>query len=83
MESDESESLTSTRGPSRGSVAFVVSFVLGVFADMISKENKQEGDHTLNYDRYRPGGSGIAVHNASVYPCRGAKSYGASKNINH
>ena len=64
------EPLTSRAGPSRGSVAFVISLVVGVLADIISKENKQEWDNSLNYDRYRPGRSGIAVHDAPVYPCR-------------
>ena len=77
------EPLTSTTGPSRGSVAFVISLVVGVLADTISKENKQEWDNSLNYDRYRPGRSGIAVYDAPVYPCRCAKGYGAGKNINH
>jgi len=64
------EPLTSRAGPSRGSVAFVISLVVGVLADIISKENKQEWDNSLNYDRYRPSRSGIAVHDAPVYPCR-------------
>src|SRR6516165_430784 len=40
------EPLTSRAGPSRGSVAFVISLVVGVLADIISKENKQEWDNS-------------------------------------
>jgi len=70
VESDEGRTADFYNGAKPRMVAFVISLIVGVLADKISKENKQEWDNSLNYDRYRPGRSGIAVHDAPVYPCR-------------
>jgi hypothetical protein len=55
----------------------------GVLPDIISKENKQDGDDHLDYDRYRPGSSGITVCDARVDPCGSAKANGASENVDN
>jgi hypothetical protein len=47
------------------------------------KENEQDGENNLNYDRKSPRISGIAVHNPGVDPRSCANRYGASKDINH
>src|SRR5215469_4031363 len=57
--------------------------LLDVLSDIVSEENKKDRNHSLNEDRYRPRSSGIAVHDAGVYPCGGANCHRASQNINH
>ena len=50
------------------STAFIISASFDILPNIISKDNKDDRDHTLNCDRYRSRSAGIAIRKAGIYP---------------